>query len=234
MKRHLKRLAAPATWNVERRATTFIARPMPSGHAMHLCIPLNVFMKEIAGYAKTTKEVKTILQNKHILVNGRRRLDQRSAAGFLDIIEVGSPEETVRIVLDRRGKISYLKVPAKEATLKVCKVIGKTMLPGKKLQVNFNDGENFRIDAKDPYKVGDSVVVDIKQNKIVEHLPFHKNATVFLIGGKQIGHLAKVLEMDGKNVVIKLEDGTESRTNKASVFVVGKEHPAITVQENKH
>ena len=234
MKRHLKRLAAPATWSVERRSTKFIARPKPSGHAMHLCIPLNVFMKEIAGYAKTSAEVKTILQKKHVLVNGRRRLDHRSAAGFLDVVEVGSPEETVRIILDGKGKINYIKVPAKEAALKVCKVVGKTMLAGKKIQLNLNDGQNFRIEAKDPYKVWDSVVVDVKQNKIVEHLPFHKNATVFLIGGKQMGHTAKVLDMDAENVVIKLHDGTETRTNKASVFVVGKEHAAVTVEAAKH
>ena len=110
MKRHLKRLAAPAKWNIERRSTKFVARPMPSGHSLDMCLPLNIFMKEIAGYAKTTKEVKTILQNKNILINGRRRKDHRAAAGFLDIIEMDSMEH-VRVILDARGKISYVKVP---------------------------------------------------------------------------------------------------------------------------
>ena len=229
MKRHLKRLAAPATWDVKRRSTKFVARPFPCGHPMDMCISLNVFMKEIAGYAKTTKEVKTILQNKHILVNGRRRKDHRSAVGFLDVVEVGDANETVRIILDKRGKIVYIKVPAKEAALKICKIIGKSVIRGNKLQLHLNDGQNFFITSTEKYKVGDSIVVDIKNNKIVDHLPFHDHATVFMFAGKQIGHIGKIMSIDSEKVAIKLENGNEYKTKKETLFVVGKEHPAVTV-----
>ncbi len=233
MKRHLKRLAAPATWNIKRKSTKFIARPFPNGHSMHLCISLNVFMKEIAGYAKTTKEVKTILHNKPILVNGRRRTDHRSAAGFLDVIEIGDATEAVRVIIDSKGKIGYIKIPAKEAALKVCKIIGKKLIRGNKQQLNLNDGQNFLVTGAEKYNVGDSVVVDIKNNKLGEHLPFGKNATVFLIGGKQIGYLGKIIDINSEKVIIQLQtkDREEYKTGKESIFVVGKDdHPIITVQ----
>lgn len=232
MKRHLKRLAAPAKWNIQRRSTTFVARPMPSGHSMDMCIPLNIFMKEIAGYAKTTKEVKTILQNKNILVNGRKQKDHRAAAGFLDIIEMDAMEH-VRIILDARGKIGYVKVSAKEAHLKVSKIIGKTALKGNKLQLNLNDGQNFLISSKEKYNVGDSVVVDVKTKKIIEHLPFDKNMTVLLVEGKQIGRIGKIMHVEHGEVTIKLQDGAEYKTKKGCAFVVGKEHPAVTVQSTQ-
>ncbi len=233
MKRHLKRLAAPATWNVKRKSTKFIARALPSGHPMNMCVPLGVFMTEIGSYAKTTKEVKTIIHEKNILVNGRRKHDHRSAVGFLDVVEMGDAQETLRVIIDRKGKIAYVKVPVKEANSKVCKIIGKTALRGNKLQLNLNDGQNFLIAAKDKYNVGDSVVVDIKNNKITEHLPMEKNATVFLVEGKQIGHIGKVADLDQENITITLESGAEYKTRKGCALVVGKDHPAVTVQEQE-
>lgn len=228
--KHLKRLAAPATWNVKRKSTKFIARPNPCGHPLDMAIPLIVFMREIGSYAKTTKEVKTIIREKHILVNGRRRYDYRDAAGFLDVIEMGDPQETVRIIVDKRGKISYVKIPIKEAEIKICKVIGKRAMKGNKLQMNLSDGQNFLINPKDREKINDSVVVNIKSNKIIEHLPFEKNATVFFREGKQIGQMGKVIEVDKENVTVKLQSGMEYKTKKSYAFVVGKEHPIITIQ----
>lgn len=232
MKRHLKRLAAPAKWNIERRSTKFVARPMPSGHSLDMCLPLNIFMKEIVKYAKTTKEVKTILQNKNVLINGRRRKDHRAAAGFLDVVEMDSMEN-VRVILDGRGKISYVKIPAKEAHLKVSKIIGKSAIKGNKLQINLNDGYNFLVTGKEKYSVGDSLVIDVKTGKIVEHLPFDKHMTVLLVEGKQIGHMGKITELAQDTVTIKLENGAEYKTKKSCAFVVGKEHPAVTVQKQE-
>ncbi len=230
MKRHIKRLAAPATWNVKRKSTKFIARPNPSGHPIEMAVPLILFMKEIANYAKTTKEVKTIIHEKYILVNGRRRYDHRYAVGFLDVIEFGDPQETVRIIVDKRGKIGYVKIPAKEAEIKICKIIGKRAMKGNKLQLNLSDGQNFLINPKDRSKINDSVVVNIKSNKIIEYLPFEKNTTVLFKEGKQIGHLGKVIDVDQENVTVKLQSGMEYKTKKNYAFVVGKEHPIITIQ----
>ncbi|MFA4917364.1 MAG: 30S ribosomal protein S4e [Syntrophales bacterium] len=228
MKRHLKRLAAPASWNIKRKSTKFIARPFPSGHPLNMCISLNLLLTEMAGYAKTTKEVKAIMQN-DISVNGRKRTDHRSPVGFLDVIEIQKINEALRIILDKNGKIAYIKIPEKEAAIKVCKIIGKTMMHGKKLQLNLNDGQNFTI-TNEKYNVGDSVVVDFKKNAIIEHLPFEKNMTVFLTEGKQKGSIGKIVEMDAETVTIKLQTGNEYKTKKSATFVVGKEHPAVTVQ----
>ena len=228
MKRHLKRLAAPASWNIKRKSTKFIARPFPSGHTMNMCISLNLLLNEMAGYAKTTKEVKAIMQN-DISVNGRKRTDHRSPVGFLDVVELKKLNEALRIILDKNGGLAYTKIPEKEQAIKVCKIIGKTMMPGKKLQLNLNDGQNFIL-TNEKYKVGDSVVVDFKKNIIIEHLPFDKNMTVFLTEGRQKGSIGKIVNVDAETVIIKLQTGNEYKTKKTAAFVVGKEQPAVTVQ----
>lgn len=228
MKRHLKRLAAPASWNIKRKSTKFIARPFPCGQSMNMCISLNLLLTEMAGYAKTTRESKAIMQN-DISVNGRKRTDHRSPVGFLDVVVLQKVNEALRIILDKNGRIAYIKIPEKEAAIKVCKIIGKTMMHGKKLQLNLNDGQNFII-TNEKYNVGDSVVVDFKKNAIIEHLPFDKNMTVFLTKGKQKGSIGKIIECDAETVTIKLQTGNEYKTKRTAAFVIGKEHPAVTVQ----
>ncbi len=228
MKRHLKRLAAPATWNIKRKSTTFVARPFPSGHSKDMCVSLNLFLREMVGYAKSTKEAKVIVQE-DIFVNSRKRTDHRSPVGFLDVIEIKKLNEAFRIIMDKKGKIAYVKIPEKEAAIKLCKITGKTMMPGKKLQLNLNDGQNFIINDE-PYALGDSVVVDVRANKILQHLSFEKNMTVFLTHGKKRGNIGKIIEINSQHVVVALENGEEYKTAKNRAFVVGKEQPVITVQ----
>lgn len=228
MKRHLKRLAAPATWNIKRKSTTFVARPYPGGHSKDMCVSLNLFLNEMAGYAKSTREVKAIVKE-DVFVNGRKRTDHRSPVGFLDVIEIKKLNEAFRIIMNKKGKIASVKIPEKEASLKICKIVGKTMMHGKKLQLNLNDGQNFTIE-NEKYNVGDSVVVDVKANKIVQHLAFEKGMTVFLTHGKQRGNIGKVVEMARDHIIVALESGEQYTSSKQRAFVVGKEHPVITIQ----
>jgi small subunit ribosomal protein S4e len=230
MKRHLKRLAAPVTWNIKRKKTTFIVKPHPSGHKREASTSLNLFMKEMAGLAKTTKEVKTILQNKKVLVDGKQRKDHRFAVGFLDTVQIEETNDAFRVTLDRKGRISYVTIPPKEASIKVCKIINKTMTKGKKLQLNLNDGKNIFVDAKTKYKAGDSVVVDCNENKVTEHLPFDKNMTVFLTAGKNKGAIGKITEIAERVFTIKTEKAKEYKTRRENGFIVGKGQSAVSIK----
>lgn len=229
MKRHLKRLAVPKSWNIKRKKTTFVTRPKSSGHKKGLSTSLNMFMKEMAGIAKTTKEVKTIIQNQKVLVDGRQIKDHRFAVGFLDTIEVGNTDNIFRIILDNKGKLAYIVIDAKEAQKKICRIINKTMMKGKKIQLNLNDGKNYIIDDKTKYKVGDSLVIDLKNKKITEHLAFDNNMTVFLTEGNNKGTLGKITEIKENIITVKTNAGKEYKTRKNKGFIVGKTQPAVNI-----
>jgi small subunit ribosomal protein S4e len=230
MKRHLKRLAAPKAWKIERKKTTFITRQKPSGHKKDMAISINVFMKEIVGIAKTTKEVKTILHNKKVVVDGIERKDHRFAVGFLDTIDIGG--NAYRITLDTKGRLSYIPIDEKETGTKVCRIIKKTIMKGNKTQLNLNDGKNYLVDGKQKYSLGDSVVLDTKDKKIIDHLPLAKNMTVLLIAGKNRGALGKITEIgNGNMLTIKTNDEKEHKTRKQDGFIVGKESPAIELRK---
>ena len=57
--------------------------------------------------------------------------------------------------------------------------------------------------------------------------------TLLLVEGKQIGHTGKITDLAQDTVTIKLQNGAEYKTRKSCAFVVGKEHPAVTVQKQE-
>ena len=65
-KNHLKRLAAPKSWNIKRKANVYVTRPRPGAHSMQESIPFTSFCKDLSNIAQTTKQVKYILNEKRV------------------------------------------------------------------------------------------------------------------------------------------------------------------------
>ena len=99
---------------------------------------------------------------------------------------------------------------------------------GKKIQLNLSDGRNILVD-KDAYKTKDSLIVELPEQKIADHLPFTKGAMILLTGGRHMGTVGNVESIEGNTLVFKT--GSEVyETTKDHAFVVGKEKPAVSIQ----
>ncbi len=182
---HLKRINAPSTWPVERKTTTFITKPSPGPHRLEESMPLGVILREILDLGKDKREIKIILNNKKVLVNNKPRKEFDFPVGVFDILSIPELNKNYKISYTHKGKLTLQEATKEESHYKICKIIGKTILKKKKTQLNFYNGENMLID-KDSYKVRDSVI--LKDNKIVKHLKFEKNALVYLTGGSHVGN----------------------------------------------
>ena len=226
-KDHLKRLAAPKTWGITRKNTKFITKPVSGPHGMQAGMPLSVLLKEILNYAGTTREVKKILNANEVKIDGRVRLDNRFPVGIFDTIEFTSTNEHFRAILNRKGKISLVKISKEESQLKPCKIIGKTALKGK-LQLNFYDGKNIVVD-KSACNVGDSVLLTLPEQKISRHLKLDKKSAIFLTGGKHIGETGSVEDIVKDKIIYKDQQGRLIETSKKYAFVVGEGKPLITL-----
>jgi small subunit ribosomal protein S4e len=105
---YLKRLNAPKTWKIKRRGISFISRPNPGPHKMELCLPLNIILRDMLCHAKTTKEVKMIVNAKEITVNGKVVKEIKYPVGLFDVLQISKLDETYRIMLskptERTGK----------------------------------------------------------------------------------------------------------------------------------
>lgn len=82
-KKHLKRLAAPKHWMLDKLTGTWAPKPSPGPHKTRECLPLIVFLRNRLKYALTRKEVMSIMMQRLIKVDGKVRTDQTYPAGFM-------------------------------------------------------------------------------------------------------------------------------------------------------
>lgn len=226
-KDHLKRLAAPKTWHIKRKGLKFITKPSAGPHSLESGLPFGTLLKEVLNYAATTREVKKILHTSEVKIDGKVRKDFRFPVGIFDTIEFTNTNEYFRVVFNRNGKIGIIKIKKEEAELKPCKIIGKTMVRGK-LQLNLYDGKNILVGANS-YKVGDTVLLSLPEQKIAKHLKLNKKSAIFLTGGKHIGEIGNVEDIIENKIIYKDEKGGLIETSKKYAFVVGENKPLISL-----
>lgn len=226
MSRHLKRLNAPKSWFIQRRTTKYIAKPLPGAHLLSESMPIALVLKQL-GHAQTTAEAKKILNQHQVLVDGRRIKDPKSPVGILDSIALPTSKEYYRVVFDAKGRLQLVPIPHAESQSKLCKVINKTTVKGAKLQLNLNDGRNILAD-KSAANTGDTLVLQVPDQKIVQRLPLEKGALIYLLGGKHIGTLG-VMDKIEDGEILFMANGQSIATAKRYALVVGKDKPVLTL-----
>lgn len=222
VRNHLKRIAAPRSWALRRKESTFVTRPNP-GRALRLAMPLNHVMKALLDKGRTTKEVRHILFHEEVLVNGRRVYDHRLPVGFMDTISFPSIKERYVLSLSPRGILAA--VPQEGADKRLVRVRGKTRVAGR-LQLNCQDGTNLLLD-KDAYRTGDTLV--LSGGKVEKHLPLAVGAHIMLTGGKHLGKSGVVKSLEGDDIVFENEGGTFS-TTRNHAFVTGAKEPEVRLR----
>ena len=196
---HLKRINAPPSWPIKRKTTKWITRPTPGPHPLAQAMPLTFVLREMLGVAKTLHEVKSILHGKKVLVNKTVRTDRKFPIGLMDVLEIPDLEQAYRVVLTPRGKFTLIPVEKAEAKVKPCRIAGKTILAGKKVQLNLSDGRTLLVD-KDAYKVNDTLLIDLekwntektKAKAITKHLKLEEGARIYLTDGTHVGTVGTV------------------------------------------
>ena len=216
VKNHLKRLKMPRTWPIPRKTNTWITRQNSGPHRIENSMPVNVVLRDLLGYARTTKEAKKILNDKEVLINKIARKDHRFPVGIFDIIEIPKNKENYVMILNKKGKLYLHKI--NETGKKYIKIIGKTALKKNKIQINLHDGSNFISDKKD-YKVNDTLVIDLKTKKILKELKFENGSYAFITSGKYSGSSGEIKSIKDKQIEIKI-DKDAIKVPKEYIFVV--------------
>lgn len=219
MKRHIKRINAPKTWKISRKGNKFIKRPNPGAHSFMLGVSLLTLFKEIDTLAKTGREVKAILNNQEIFVNGKKISNPDFLVGFMDVISIPKIGYYKRIMINSKGFLMTEDIDEKSASQRMLKLVGKSLVKGK-MQLNFLDGTNILADKKEEHNIGDTKIIDIKTKKIIKTLKLEKGAIIMLYVGKKIGLKAKISGIKEKILFLE-KDGREFETIKDYAFVIG-------------
>ena len=227
MKSHLKRLAMPRSWLARKKDNKYIIRPHPGGIDKELSISLQVLLRDVLKIVKTAKETRYVLTNKEMLVNKRRRREPKFPVSFMDTVSAPEGGWAYRMTLDKKGKLVPAEIDEKEAGTLLCKITGKTKVPGGKIQLNFMDGSNIMID-KDVYKTGDVVV--LKDGKPDSHIKLEKGNLALIVSGKHVGEIGTIEDIQKDKIIVKDESGEVFETSRDYAFMVGKDKPLVTLR----
>jgi len=225
-KKHLKRLAAPKAWMLDKLGGTFAPRPSTGPHKLRESLPLVIFLRNRLKYALNNTEVTKIVMQRHIKVDGKVRTDINYPAGFMDVITIEKTGEFFRLIYDVKGRFTIHRITADEAKYKLCKVKRVHIGPKKIPFLVSHDGRTIRY--PDPsIKVNDTIQVDISTGKITDHIRFESGNLVMVTGGRNLGRVGTVVNREkhpGSFEIIHVKDanGHLFATRLTNIFIIGK------------
>ena len=213
MSDHMKRLAAPRSWPIKKKAHVFIAKQSPGAHAIESSMPAVVVIRDLLKICDTAREAKRIIGQRDVLVDGKAIKDPKTPIGLMDVVSVPALNANYRMLLTSKGKLTLVAIDDAEKDWKLCRIEDKTLVKDGKFQLNLHDGRNIILD-KNEYKTGDVLKVAFDGQKILECFPMEAGATVLVSEGNHAGNVETITEyvvISGPSAnVVRFEGGFET------------------------
>lgn len=192
---HLKRQETTTKLPIPRKGTTFVARSVSH---LYDAVPVVLALRDMLHLAKTTAEVKKMIHQKLLKLNGRDVKDFKESIQLFHILEA---DKAYVLTLMETGKFTF--EPIKDSSIRLCKVTGKTLVKKNNIQLNLHDGSNVL--SKDKIAIGDSVYLDM-QGKIKKHVPLEKGKHALVIKGKYLGVKGMIETVEERKVNLHLNE----------------------------
>merc|ERR1712241_611999 len=107
------------------------------------------------------REVKMIVMQRLIKVDGKVRTDMFYPAGFMDVINIEKTKENFRLLYDTKGKFVLHKIAREESASKLCRVKKIQRGPKGTPYAVSHDGRTIRYPDPD-VKPNDTVRIDLE------------------------------------------------------------------------
>jgi len=232
-KKHLKRLAAPKPWMLDKLSGVWAPRPSQGPHKLRECLPLTLILRNRLKYALTGAEVQKILMNRLVRVDGKVRKNPKYPTGFMDVISINKTGEDFRVIYDVKGRFKLIRVNKTEAGFKLCKVTRSAIGRGGIPYIATHDARTIRF--PDPaIKVGDTVKFDIATGQVTDFVPMEQGALVMITKGRNTGRVGTVRRLEkhpGSYNICHIIDATGHvfATRLANAFVIGRDESMISL-----
>ncbi len=242
--RHLRSFAAPGFWPILRKEYHWAPKPSPGPHPIERSLPLLLIVRNVLGYAETSREARKIISEGHIKIDGRVRKDYKYPVGFMDVIEITTTGEKYRFIPYPVKHFKLHPVSEDEASFKPVRIENKTTVKGGHIQLNFHDGRNHLIKVSDPrnpvedrYETLGTIKLGIPEQEILDYTPLEIGKLAIIVGGRNIGRVGKIVDIKrgmGRHrsiVTLERKNGEKVQTSLNYVFVIGDEEPLISLPE---
>lgn len=228
----MKRLAAPRSWDISRKSDRFVFKPVPGPHQISSAYPLGVVVRDLMSLADLSKELKYIMKNGKVLVDGKERRTPRFPVGLFNVVSVPVEGTDYRLVPSPKGLV-LAKVGNEEARTKLCSVRTKTKVKGGHIQYGLHDGRSIVDDGLN-LAPGDAVLLEVPSQKVLGQTKLAKGSLGLVLTGDRAGQLGKITDVKKgtisreRMVKLTLPSG-ETEVPSRLVFPVGTSAPMITV-----
>jgi len=236
-KKHLKRLAAPKHWMLDKLSGVWAPRPATGPHKLRECLPLVLILRNRLKYGLNATEVNMILKEKLVSIDGKTRLNPRYPCGFMDVVSISRTDQYFRILYDVKGRFILTPIKERKANFKLCRVTKAQVGRGGIPYIATHDGRTIRFPDPD-IKVGDSVRINLKTNTIEQFYKLDIGCKVMIIKGRntgRIGTIRKIEKHPGSHNIAHIDDVREHEfaTRMTNVFVIGSDRAdtAVTLPE---
>ena len=229
----LKRQMAPLFWGINRKNKRFAITVKPGSHSKNRSIPTALLLRDVLKVVTTLREAKSVIYNGKVNVDGIIRKSLHHSIGLMDVIELQGISDIYRLVPTHGHILQPIKIDSSEKSKKIVKVTSKTTTKGKKTQLGFHDGRT--IIADNNVNVGDSCLIQIPEQKILDVIKLEKDSLVIVTRGAntgQIGHINNINEATftlPKRINLTV-DKKKFEMPSDLVIVIGKEKPVIQVR----
>jgi len=229
----LKRQMAPTFWGITRKEKRFVVTVKPGPHPKNYSIPNAVFLRDTLKLTKTLRESKSVIYDGKITVDGVKRKSLHHGIGLMDVVELDGVSDAYRLVPQNGQILQPLKINISEKSKKILKLTSKTTIKNGKTQLGFHDGRSMIADIK--INVGDSCLMQVPEQKILEVIKLEKGSQVIVTKGINAGKIGKVEEVkEGTFTLPKrveiLVDERKIEIPVDIIMTVGKEKPVIQIR----
>jgi len=239
-KKHLKRIAAPKSWMLDKLGGTFTTKPSQGPHKYRESIPLTVVLKNRLKYALTGREVTMIVNDKegNISIDGKLRRDPAFPTGLMDVVSIKKTGELYRVLYDVKGRFILKNISAEEAKYKLCKITKKSVGPNKIPYIVTHDGRTIRFPNPD-IAVYDTVRLDIATGGVTDVVKFETGNLCIVTHGNNVGRVGVIVHRDrhiGGFDIVHVRDarGHSFATRIGNIFMSGKgKNPWISLPKEK-
>ena len=229
----LKRQMAPLFWGINRKNKRFAITVKPGSHSKNHSIPTALLLRDVLKVVTTLREAKSVIYNGKVNVDGIIRKSLHHSIGLMDVIELQGISDIYRLVPTHGHILQPIKIDSSEKSKKIVKVTSKTTTKGKKIQLGFHDGRT--IIADNNVNVGDSCLIQIPEQKILDVIKLEKDSLVIVTRGAntgQIGHINNINEATftlPKRINLTV-DKKKFEMPSDLVIVIVKEKPVIQIR----
>ncbi len=229
----LKRQMSPLFWKINRKDKRFVITVRPGSHPKNNSIPSAVLLRDTLNIVTTLREAKSSIYGGKVKVDGVIQKSLHHSIGLMDVIELENVDDIYRLV-PKNGQILFpIKINENEKSKKLVRVKSKTSIKGGRTQLGFHDGRTIITDTS--VNVGDTCLLQIPEQKILDVIKFEKNSQVIIIKGTNAGRVGTINEIkEGtftlpKRISLLIDDNTVEIPAHITM-AIGKEKPIIQIE----